>query len=418
MTKFYDTCALLDFYPEILKEKTHFYVALTTIRELEAIKTSGLKDTTIKYKARKLLRALHENSDMYSMKAFEKNRIDTLVDELGLPSNNDNTIIATAKLVSMTEDIEFVTGDLSCYFIAQKFFAVNAVFKSPSAEEVSSNGFVRVTLETEEFPYTSIDEFMQSGTYGPGESGFGLLKNQYLSVYDVDGEAMENLRWDGESYHYVMPQPIHNDYMGRIVPRNMEQEMLFDLFQDRNIPVKVVLGIYGSGKTFLALVHALELIRRQNFDGLVFIRNNIEVKNTNEIGALPGTMREKMLQWMMPLADHLGGVEGLELMLDDGVVEPLPLGVARGRDIKRKILFCDEAENLTREHAQLLLGRVGDDSEIWFAGDLRQVDGKVFEENNGLRALVSNLSGNESFGMIRLSKSERSKVSELANLLD
>lgn len=418
MTKFYDTCALLDFYPEILKEKTHFYVALTTIRELEAIKTSGLKDTTVKYKARKLLRALHENSDMYSMKAFEKNRIDSLVDELGLPSNNDNTIIATAKLVSITEDIEFVTGDLSCYFIAQKFFAVNAVFKSPNAEEVSSNGFVRVTLETEEFPYTSIDEFMQSGAYGPGESGFGLLKNQYLSVYDVDGEAMENLRWDGESHHYVMPQPIHNDYMGRIVPRNMEQEMLFDLFQDRNIPVKVVLGIYGSGKTFLALVHALELIRRQNFDGMVFIRNNIEVKNTNEIGALPGTMREKMLQWMMPLADHLGGVEGLELMLDDGLVEPLPLGVARGRDIKRKIIFCDEAENLTREHVQLLLGRVGDGSEIWFAGDLRQVDGKVFEENNGLRALVSNLSGNESFGMIRLSKSERSKVSELANLLD
>lgn len=418
MTKFYDTCALLDFYPEILKEKTHFYVALTTIRELEAIKTSGLKDTTVKYKARKLLRALHENNDMYSMKAFEKNRIDTLVDELGLPSNNDNTIIATAKLVSITEDIEFVTGDLSCYFIARKFFEINATFKSPNAEEVFSDGFVRVNLETEEFPYTSIDEFIQSGAYSVGESGFGLLKNQYLSIYDVDGEAMENLRWDGESYHYVTPQPIHNDYMGRIVPRNMEQEILFDLFQNREIPVKVALGIYGSGKTFLALVHALELIRRQNFDGMVFIRNNIEVKNTNEIGALPGTMREKMLQWMMPLADHLGGVEGLELMLDDGLVEPLPLGVARGRDIKRKIIFCDEAENLTREHIQLLLGRVGDGSEIWFAGDLRQVDGKVFEENNGLRALVSNLSGNELFGVIRLARSERSKVSELANLLD
>ena len=63
---------------------------------------------------------------------------------------------------------------------------------------------------------------------------------------------------------------------------------MFDLLQNREMKIKLVLGNYGSGKTFISLVHAIDLIQRGDFDKLVFLRNNIQVKDTVDIGSLPG----------------------------------------------------------------------------------------------------------------------------------
>ena len=68
---------------------------------------------------------------------------------------------------------------------------------------------------------------------------------------------------------------------------------------------------------------------------------------------------------------------------------------------------------------KLLIGRVGEGSELWCDGDFAaQVDRSTFERSNGLHTIVERLSGNEYFGYVRLKKSERSKVAALADLLD
>lgn len=105
-------------------------------------------------------------------------------------------------------------------------------------------------------------------------------------------------------------------------------------------------------------------------------------------------------------------------MIQDGLLEPVHLGFMRGRDIKNSIIFCDEAENLTKQQVQLLLGRVAEGTELWLAGDLRQTDHKIFQENNGLRGLINGLIGEELFGMVKLIKSERSATARLADKLD
>ncbi len=74
----------------------------------------------------------------------------------------------------------------------------------------------------------------------------------------------------------------------------------------------------------------------------------------------------------MPMSDHLGGIDGLEIMMRQGKIEVVHLGFIRGRDIKNSIIICSEAENTTKEHIQLLLGRVGEGSELWINGDFRQ----------------------------------------------
>lgn len=120
----------------------------------------------------------------------------------------------------------------------------------------------------------------------------------------------------------------------------------------------------------------------------------------------------------MPLADHVGGNEGLSNLAFQGIIEPQHLGYIRGRDIKNSIILCSEAENLTVAHVQLLLGRVGEGSSLWLNGDHKQTDRNVFKENSGLQRIVEKLKGNPLFGYINLVKSERSAVSALANLLD
>ena len=80
--------------------------------------------------------------------------------------------------------------------------------------------------------------------------------------------------------------------------------------------------------------------------------------------------------------------------------------------------MCSEAENMTKEHIQLLLSRIGDNSALWLNGDFRQIDSNIFESNNGLSSIINKLKGNSRFGYVQLQKTERSETAELANLLD
>ena len=163
---------------------------------------------------------------------------------------------------------------------------------------------------------------------------------------------------------------------------------------------------------------AVDLIEHGKYDKIVYIRNNIEVKDSKPIGFLPGTYNEKMLPFAMPLADHLGNIDGLSLMISGGKIEVVHLGFVRGRDIKNSIIICSEAENLTKEHIQLLLGRVGEGSTIWLNGDFKQCDAAVFERNSGLMVAVDKLKGHHRFGYVKLLKTERSETAAMADLLD
>lgn len=171
-------------------------------------------------------------------------------------------------------------------------------------------------------------------------------------------------------------------------------------------------------KDYLMVNAALKLISNGEFDSLLYIRNNIEVKDTMPLGALPGEKCDKMRPWLMALADHVGGAEGLDELVARGVIQAEHLGFMRGRDIKNTIVLSSEAENLTTQHVQLLLGRIGKGSALWLNGDYRQIDSRIFERNNGLRTLVDRLQGHELFGYVHLPKSERSAVASLADLLD
>jgi len=245
-----------------------------------------------------------------------------------------------------------------------------------------------------------------------------LLENEYLLVVTRDGCVVDRFKWQDGKHKQVYRKPVESSMLGKIKAKNPEQEFAIDLLMDDSVTVKLITGSFGSGKTFLACCTAFQMLQENRYEKIVWVRNNIEVKDSNPIGALPGDYAAKMNIWAMPLADHLGGRDALDMQIQRGKIEVEHLGFMRGRDIKNSIIFVSEAEHLTREHVQLLLGRVAEGSVIIFEGDCRQIDKKAFENSNGLVAAIDRLKGNRLFSYVHLRESVRSETAKLADLLD
>ena len=247
---------------------------------------------------------------------------------------------------------------------------------------------------------------------------FNLLENQYLLVEDLHGKLADSYVWQNGTFRKVGYTKIGNDFTGVVKPRNAQQEILFDMLVDKQTTVKLVTGGFGCGKTMRLVVAALDAISKGRFEKIIWVRNNIEVKDTTPLGSLPGDSYDKLLPFAMPLADHCGGIEGLQHLIEQDKVEIVHLGFLRGRDIKNSIILCSEAENLTKQHIQLLIGRVGEGSNLWMDADLKQRDKTAFEKSAGLELMIERLKGQKLFGYIKLLKTERSETARLADLLD
>ena len=250
------------------------------------------------------------------------------------------------------------------------------------------------------------------------ENPAGCLINEYLVLTGEDGSVIEAFRWTGEKMQKVPLKAINTRFNGRVKPRNIQQQLTVDMLYNDDITVKVLTGCYGSGKDFLMANAAIDMLERGKIDKIVFVRNNIEVRDSKPIGYLPGTGNDKLMPYAMVLADKLGGQEVLETMLIQNRIEIVHLGFIRGRDIRNSIIYCTEAENMTKEHVQLLIGRVGEGSSLWINGDARQTDMDVFRENSGMKLAVERLKGHPRFGYVHLLKTERSETAAMADLLD
>ena len=277
-------------------------------------------------------------------------------------------------------------------------------------KQLDYKGYIEYTFPTEQ----DMAQFYEK----INENSLDLKINQYALLYSPDGNLVDRVKWTGEKYVAVSFRNINNDFVGKVKPRNIQQELAFDMLQNDDITIKVLVGGFGTGKDFVMISNAIQLLKNNKYERLVWVRNNVEVKNTNPLGALPDGVYQKLLPFALPLADHLGGVAGLEMFVNQGRIEIQHLGFMRGRDIKDSIIYCSEAENMTKEHIQLLIGRVGEGSALWLNGDFKQTDMRVFDENNGLYRLIEKLQGNKLFGVVQLIKTERSETAALADLLD
>lgn len=276
-------------------------------------------------------------------------------------------------------------------------------------------GYYEVILNEDEQAEIYSNEAIRADIIGAHCS---LVENCYYLVMDDKGELVDTFCYQKSTMRAVRFLTLGGNYTGIIKPRNPHQLLAFDMLKDTTSQIKLITGKFGTGKTLALVNGALEMLERGKIDKIYWVRNNVQVKDTDPLGALPGDAHDKMLPYLGPFFDHAGGVEGVRRLIEDDKLEVIPLGFLRGRSLRKSIVISSEAENLTKEQIQLLIGRIDEGSQLWIDGDLKQRDRTIFEKSAGLETLIERLKNEELFAYVHLEKTERSAVAALADKLD
>ena len=158
-----------------------------------------------------------------------------------------------------------------------------------------------------------------------------------------------------------------------IVPKTLGQKLYLQSLL-RN-PVVFGIGPAGTGKTYLAVAHAISLLLKNQVQRIILTRPAVEAGE--QLGFLPGDLREKILPYLRPLYDAMHDmldVKDIQSLTEKGVIEIAPLAYMRGRTLSQSFIILDEAQNTTPEQMMMFLTRLGEDSRMVVTGDITQVD--------------------------------------------
>jgi len=159
-------------------------------------------------------------------------------------------------------------------------------------------------------------------------------------------------------------------------------------------------GPAGTGKTWLAVAHAVHLFERKQVDRIVLSRPAVEAGE--RLGFLPGDMREKVDPYLRPIYDALYDLMDpriVERALQSGEIEIAPLAFMRGRTLANAAVILDEAQNTTSMQMKMFLTRLGENSRMIVTGDPSQVD-LPFGQTSGLAEAVRLLANVEGIGHV------------------
>ncbi len=161
------------------------------------------------------------------------------------------------------------------------------------------------------------------------------------------------------------------------------------------------IGPAGTGKTYLAVAMAVQMLAEGKVDRIVLSRPAVEAGE--RLGFLPGDMREKIDPYLRPLYDALYDMmpgDQVIRRMASGEIEIAPLAFMRGRTLANAFVILDEAQNTTPMQMKMFLTRLGENSRMAVTGDLTQVDLPA-GARSGLAEAIDVLAGIEGVGMVR-----------------
>ena len=139
-------------------------------------------------------------------------------------------------------------------------------------------------------------------------------------------------------------------------------------------PITVLKGMAGSGKTLVATQVALDMLFTRQVEKIIITRPTV---SKEDIGFLPGDIREKMDPWLAPIYHNLYMLykkEKVDKALEDGEIEIVPFAFMRGRTFVNDFVIVDEAQNVTHNQMETVIGRLGKGSKMVICGDMAQID--------------------------------------------
>ncbi len=374
------------------------------MEELENIKTSSRKDEETKYKARKLLHILDENSDKYKVVITTKNII-SIIDDFGLENTPDNQICACAYSIP---DILFITNDISCKTIAKWIFGLDISSISTIQEDLYK-GYRDITLSENDMAY--FYEHLN-------ENVFNLLTNEYVIIRNADNEVVDKLKWDGEMYQTIRNKPFKSNMFGTLKPLDDIQSFAMDSINTNDITV--LYGKAGSGKTTLPLNYIMQEIEKGRYKKCYMVYSYEPLKGAKTLGYEKGDHVTKLIYSASIgniLASKFGDLQQVEYMLDRGMLDIIPTANIRGVEFESdSICMVTESQNLDVYTLKTIIQRCKSGCKQIYEGDIiEQKDTNV--QNVGINRLIDVFKGHKSFGCVKLKNNYRSELSELADLM-
>jgi PhoH-like ATPase len=202
-----------------------------------------------------------------------------------------------------------------------------------------------------------------------------------------------------------------------IEPKDIYQKCA--VYAMKEAEAALITGRFGSGKTLIATAMALSLTKRKIF----ITRPPIGISSAYDIGFLPGSKDEKMLEWAGGFLSALNymfkdskgmNYENIKNQLFFEKFEIIPLNMIQGVSIlEGEILIVDEVQLITREYMSMILSRMGEGSKLFLLGDLNQTYSTISRQDSGLFRLQQ-LLPHEAIAHVELKNIYRNKLTELA----
>lgn len=423
-----DTCVVLADPRALFRFDEHGVVLpLVVVEELDRMKT---RSDEVGTNARTVLRLLEDlgasepgglreavgiktgGTLRIELNSTQSPRLPSVLD----PATTDHRILATCLNLSDNGEAPVLVTKDSALRIKGAQLGVSV--QDYRADTMPVDELYSGVLEMEVEP-ALIDRLYAEGKVAA--DGINALTNQFVVLRA--GPSQSALGHVTEAGSVISRIPGNRRAFG-VEPKNLRQTFALELLTDPAIPAVSLMGMAGTGKTFLALAAALEQVLEAGRYRRVSVYRPLIALGRQEVGYLPGDLSEKLAPWMAAVHDNLfalfadGGPDAARdavgELLDRNVLEMAAVTYLRGRSITGEFVIIDEAQNLELPTLKVILTRMSKDSKVVFCGDLTQVDNPYISPFGGVAALIEKFKGSPLFGHVTLEKTVRSPLAEMA----
>lgn len=224
-----------------------------------------------------------------------------------------------------------------------------------------------------------------------------LTENNIDNLMMEDGSRMLNTDNGSETL-------VHGNHGAKIKAVTINQRKLVDLVNKNDMVFAV--GPAGTGKTYTAVALAVRALKSKEVKRIILTRPAVEAGEN--LGFLPGDLKEKLDPYLMPLYDALRDMippEKLADMIEFGIIEIAPLAFMRGRTLDKAFVILDEAQNTSTMQMKMFLTRMGRTAKFVVTGDMSQVD-LPRKQKSGLAFALDALQDVEGVGIIRMGQAD------------
>ena len=240
----------------------------------------------------------------------------------------------------------------------------------------------------------------------------------------IDGVTVDYLlagRGTGEPAAEVLADPpppllFASGSRRAIQVRTVGQKVYVEAVRDND--VVFVVGPAGTGKTYLAVVLAMDYLKRNLVDRIILVRPAVEAGE--QLGFLPGDLQEKINPYLRPLYDALSDIIGparIGKYMESGIIEATPLAFMRGRTLNNAFVILDEAQNTTVGQMKMFLTRLGVQAKAVVTGDVTQIDLDA-DEKSGLVHVREILTGTEGVSFVDLDSRDTQRHPLVRRIVD